>query len=103
MVRLNADDACALLGVTKNTPHDVIKKRWRKLALKHHPDREGGDHAKFSKLNEAYTVVTGRDAEVIKITEVVFEEVWDDFYSSLSAETQDEIREELEQLEREGD
>ena len=103
MVGLNADDACALLGVTKNTPHDVVKKKWKKLALEYHPDREGGDRDKFAKLNEAYQVVTGRDAEVIRITEVVFEEVWDDFYSSLSAEAQDEIREELERIEREGD
>lgn len=38
-----------LLGVTKEASLDDIKKAFRKLALKHHPDR-GGDTQKFQEL-----------------------------------------------------
>ncbi len=39
-----------LLGVDKNATADQIKKAFRKLALKHHPDK-GGDQATFQELN----------------------------------------------------
>ena len=38
-----------VLGVEKSTD-DEIKKAYRKLSLKFHPDREGGDEAKYRKL-----------------------------------------------------
>jgi len=45
------------LGVTKNASKDEIKKAFRKLAHKHHPDK-GGDEAKFKEINEAYQVLS---------------------------------------------
>ena len=36
---------------------DEIKKAFRKLAIKHHPDR-GGSKEKFQEINEAYTVLS---------------------------------------------
>lgn len=41
------------LGVAKNATPDEIKKAYRKLASKHHPDK-GGDTATFQKIQTAY-------------------------------------------------
>jgi molecular chaperone DnaJ len=45
------------LGVSKNASPDEIKKAFRRAAVKHHPDKEGGDEAKFKEINEAYEVL----------------------------------------------
>ena len=42
-----------ILGVSKTASQDEIKKAYRKLAAKHHPDK-GGDTAEFQKVEEAY-------------------------------------------------
>jgi DnaJ-class molecular chaperone len=47
------EDYYKILGVNSNDNSDKIKKAFRKLSLKHHPDR-GGDAAEFKKINEAY-------------------------------------------------
>jgi len=51
------------LGVPKNASDDDIKKAYRKLAMKHHPDRNQGDDAKkseekFKEAKEAYEMLT---------------------------------------------
>jgi len=43
-----------ILGVQKNASQDEIKKAFRKLAHEHHPDKAGGNEAKFKEINEAY-------------------------------------------------
>lgn len=45
------------LGVDENTSADEIKKAYKKLAMKHHPDR-GGNQSEFQKIQEAYDVLT---------------------------------------------
>jgi molecular chaperone DnaJ len=50
-------DYYEVLGVSKNASADEIKKAFRKAAVKHHPDKEGGDEAKFKEINEAYEVL----------------------------------------------
>ena len=45
------------LGVSKSASDDEIKKAFRKLAVKYHPDKEGGDETKFKEINEAYEVL----------------------------------------------
>ena len=50
-------DYYEILGVGKTASDDEIKKAFRKLAVKHHPDKEGGDEAKFKEANEAYEVL----------------------------------------------
>ncbi|UFX82566.1 molecular chaperone DnaJ [Candidatus Absconditicoccus praedator] len=46
-----------ILGVDENASEDEIKKAFRKLAVKHHPDR-GGDQEEFKKINEAYQILS---------------------------------------------
>lgn len=53
-------DYYELLGVSKNASQEDIKKAYRKLALKYHPDRNRGDKTaenKFKEINEAYEVL----------------------------------------------
>lgn len=45
------------LGVDKNASSDEIKKAFRKLALEHHPDKNGGKDDKFKEINEAYSIL----------------------------------------------
>ncbi len=59
-------DYYEILGVPKNASDDEIKKAYRKLAMKHHPDRNQGDaakeaEAKFKEAKEAYEMLS--DAE----------------------------------------
>ncbi|MCL2095135.1 DnaJ domain-containing protein [Candidatus Saccharibacteria bacterium] len=50
-------DYYEVLGVGKTASDDEIKKAFRKLAVKYHPDKEGGDEKKFKEANEAYEVL----------------------------------------------
>ena len=47
-----------ILGVEKGATKDEIKKAFRKKAHQHHPDKAGGDEAKFKEAAEAYGVLS---------------------------------------------
>src|ERR1044072_907024 len=56
-------DYYQVLGVAKNASEEDIKKAYRKLAMKHHPDRNQGDGAKkaeesFKEAKEAYEMLS---------------------------------------------
>ncbi|MBZ7986772.1 molecular chaperone DnaJ [Campylobacter canadensis] len=54
-------DFYEILGVSKNSSADEIKKAYRKLALKYHPDRNQGNketEEKFKEINAAYEVLS---------------------------------------------
>jgi curved DNA-binding protein len=59
-----ADDYYKTLGVEKNTSDEDIKKAYRKLAMKFHPDRNPGNkqaEEKFKKISEAYAVLSDQE------------------------------------------
>ena len=57
-------DYYEVLGVIKSTSSEEIKKAYRKLALKYHPDRNKGDKSsegKFKEASEAYHVLSDKE------------------------------------------
>ncbi len=50
-------DHYSTLGVARSASAEDIKRAYRKLAMKHHPDR-GGNEAEFKKIEEAYRVLS---------------------------------------------
>lgn len=47
-----------ILGIQKNASKEEVKKAFRKLASKYHPDKKTGDEAKFKEISEAYSVLS---------------------------------------------
>ena len=63
-VTMDYKDYYKTLGVKKNAGADDIKKAYRKLARKYHPDVNQGDNAaeeRFKEINEAYEVLSDED------------------------------------------
>ncbi len=61
---MSSKDYYDILGVSKDASQDEIKKAYRKLALKYHPDRTDGDEEaqeKFKEINQAYEVLSDSD------------------------------------------
>lgn len=50
-------DYYQILGINNSASQEEIKRAYRKLAMKHHPDK-GGNEAEFKKINEAYAVLS---------------------------------------------
>ena len=59
-----AEDYYKILGVEKSASEEDVKKAYRKLAMKYHPDRNPGNkqaEEKFKKLSEAYAVLSDQE------------------------------------------
>ena len=50
-------DYYEVLGIAKGASADEIKKAFRRAAVLHHPDKEGGSEEKFKEINEAYDIL----------------------------------------------
>lgn len=58
---MNKDDYYSILGIQKSASDMEIKKAYKKLAMKYHPDRNPGDKTaeeKFKKVGEAYEILS---------------------------------------------
>lgn len=61
---MNTKDYYELLGISRTATPEEIKKAYRKLALKYHPDRNKDNKAaeeKFKKISEAYAVLSDKE------------------------------------------
>ena len=61
MEEMGGKDYYKILGVPRNASQEEIKKAYRKLALKYHPDRNKGNkeaEERFKEINEAYAVLS---------------------------------------------
>lgn len=56
-----SEDYYDILGVNKDASDDEIKRAYRKLALKTHPDKNNGDDTMFKKINLAYETLSDPD------------------------------------------
>ncbi len=54
-------DYYKVLGVPKDESEENIKKAYRRLAHEYHPDKPGGNEAKFKEINEAYQVLSNKE------------------------------------------
>ena len=54
----------AILGISKDASHEEVKKSYRRLALRYHPDtseRGPGSEERFKEINEAYAVLGNKE------------------------------------------
>ena len=62
---MSSSEYYEILGVSKSASEEEIKKAYRKLALVHHPDRNGGNESElFLQLKIAYDVLVDHDKRV---------------------------------------
>lgn len=54
-------DYYKILGINKTASEEEVKKAFRKLAHKYHPDKGDGDDKKFKEINEAYQVLSNKE------------------------------------------
>jgi len=51
-------DYYKILGISKGASKEELKRAYRELAHKYHPDKAGGDEKRFKEINEAYQVLS---------------------------------------------
>ena len=84
-----SSDLYEVLGVAKTASSSEIKKAYRKLAMKYHPDKNQGDESaekKFKEISEAYSVLSDpkKKSNYDKYGKADFSGVPEDIFSSFS-------------------
>lgn len=49
-----------ILGLPETASQNEVKRRYRQLVMKYHPDKNAGNEHKFIQITEAYEVITGK-------------------------------------------
>lgn len=85
-------DPYNILGVSQNASKEDIKKAYKKLAMKHHPDK-GGDPKKFQEITNAYDALTNEKHDSMN-TFNPFEEmdIFSHFFGNMNKQTQQNKR-----------
>jgi hypothetical protein len=104
MTDMGLKEARTILGVKAGADIKEIKSRFRELASIHHPDH-GGSATEFNRISKAYNTIInwgGKDIVASDIEKKIFDTVFDDWFSKLSSEEQDEIARTIDTLKDEG-
>jgi curved DNA-binding protein len=75
-------DYYSILGVNKNASQDDIKKAYRNLSKKYHPDKNGGDDSKFKEINEAYDTLSDETKRRLYDNPNSFDNAFGDFFGN---------------------
>lgn len=51
-----------VLGISPDASWSAVRDAYKRLAMKHHPDRHGGDATEFKRLGAAYEAIKARRA-----------------------------------------
>ena len=86
---MSKNDFYELLGISRDASDSEIKKAYRKLAMKYHPDKNPGDEdaeKKFKEVSEAYAILSDSEkkAKYDKYGSVDFSGFSDDIFNSFS-------------------
>jgi DnaJ-class molecular chaperone len=57
---MNFKEAIDILELPENYSIDILKKNYKRLAVKYHPDKYSGDSSKFIKINDSYNFLLKR-------------------------------------------
>ena len=70
-----------ILGLDLNADNEIVKKTYRKLALKYHPDKNDSEDAKnqFTKISQAYNNIINKP----KVNEINKEELFNKLFSNM--------------------
>lgn len=60
----NNKDYYKILEIDQNAENQEIKKAFRKLSMKYHPDKNNGDDTKFKEINEAYETLGDKEQKI---------------------------------------